>query len=421
MKFDTIIIGGGLSGLTCGIALARAGQRVAIASGGQSTLHFYSGSMELLGSDGKGNEVTHPLEAIDALAPEHPYRKIGADRAAQLAAQAKSLLADTGIKTVGEAACNHYRLTPMGVTKPAWLTLERLVTTDHADRLPWKQVAVVNLAGFIDFPIDFMLDGLTRLGCDARVMDVSLPALRKARRSATEMRATSLAKVFANSQSVWQLATSINEAFPSGVEAVLMPAVMGIENDDVCDKLKAQVQKPLHFLATLPPAVTGVRLGAALRHYFQMLGGRYLLGDTASQAVLDGDSVTELKTTKLQAIPLQAEHYVLATGSFMSRGLESNLDRIYEPLLDLDVNAPEQREQWSHYGVMGDQPYMSVGVLTDEHFHPLKQGTPLRNVYAVGQLLAGHNPLVMGDGTGVSMLTALAVAETIISEKRHSE
>ncbi len=420
MKFDTIIIGGGLSGLTCGITLARAGQRVAIVAGGQSTLHFFSGSMELLGSDGKGDEVTHPLEAIDALDAQHPYRKIGAGRVAQLAAQAKSLLADAGIMTVGEAAANHYRLTPMGVTKPAWLTLERLVTTDQADRLPWKRVAVVNLTGFIDFPIDFLLNGLSQLGCEASVMDVTLPVLRKARRSATEMRATSLAKVFANSQAVWQLATAINEAMPAEAEVVLLPAVLGIENDDVCDKLKAQVQKPLHFLATLPPAVTGVRLSAALRHYFQMLGGRYLLGDTASMAVVDNNRLTELRTTKLQAMPLQANHYVLATGSFMSRGLESNLDRIYEPLLDLDVNAPEQREQWSHYGVMGDQPYMSVGVLTDEAFHPLKQGKPLSNVYAIGQLLAGHNPLVMGDGTGVSMLTALAVAEAIINEKGNS-
>ena len=417
MKFDTIIIGGGLSGLTCGITLARAGQRVAIVAGGQNTLHFFGGSMELLGSDGKGGEVSHPLEAIDALDSGHPYAKIGAARVAQLAEQAKSLLTDVGIGTTGDATRNHYRITPIGVTKPAWLTLERLATCDEADQLPWKQACLINLNGFIDYPIDFVANGLRQLGCEVTVADVHLDVLRKARRSATEMRPTSLAKVFAYSQAVWQLATAINAAVTGTPEVVLMPAVMGIDNDDVCDKLIAQVERPLRFLATLPPAVTGVRLNAALKHYFQMLGGRYLLGDTVCHATLDGNRVTEVSTTKLQAMPLQAHHYVLATGSLMSRGLESNFERIYEPLLDLDVNMPTSREQWSHYGVMGDQPYMSVGVLTDSTFHPLKDGEPVQNVFAIGQLLAGHNPLVMGDGTGVSMLTALDVAERIKAQK----
>ena len=66
MRMDTVIMGGGLSGLTCGIALAKRGQRVTIVAGGQSTLLFNGGSMELLGSiDGK--DITSPLEAIATL------------------------------------------------------------------------------------------------------------------------------------------------------------------------------------------------------------------------------------------------------------------------------------------------------------------------------------------------------------------
>ena len=72
MRYDTIIIGGGLSGLTCGIALAKGGQRVAVIGAGQSTLHFNSGSISLLGYDAEGNTVASPLEAMEQLPATPP-------------------------------------------------------------------------------------------------------------------------------------------------------------------------------------------------------------------------------------------------------------------------------------------------------------------------------------------------------------
>ena len=51
MKFDSIIIGGGLSGLVAGISLQSKGRRTLIVSAGQSALHFFSGSFELYKTD----------------------------------------------------------------------------------------------------------------------------------------------------------------------------------------------------------------------------------------------------------------------------------------------------------------------------------------------------------------------------------
>lgn len=413
MKYDTIIMGGGLSGLTCGIALAKRGKRVAIVSGGQNTLHFFGGSMELLGFDGT-NDVENPIEAIANLNDSHPYKKIGADVVAKLAVEAQQLLADAGIKTTGEATRNHYRITPMGITKPAWLTLDGMATATRPDALPWKKVCIINLEGFIDYPIDFVVNGLNKLNAQVQVADVTLDCLKRARRSATEMRPTNLAKIFAGTAAIAQLAQAIN-AISTDAEAILLPAVVGIDNEDAFTMLRAQVKRPLMLLATLPPAVTGVRINAALRHYFQMLGGRYILGDTVTQATTDGDTITRVSTAKLQEMPLRADNYVIATGSFMSRGLVANFDRVYEPILDLETDAPESHEQWSKYDMMSDQPFMSYGVVTDADLHPLKAGKPLRNAYAIGQLLGGHNPVMMADSTGVSMITALAVAHKLLS------
>ena len=106
-----------MSGLMSGIALARAGQQVAIISAGQSALHFSSGSFELYGG------AEHPLEGIATLPAEHPYQKLGVERVAHYAEQTQELLREAGIPTTGSTARNHYRFTPIGMVKPAWLTL----------------------------------------------------------------------------------------------------------------------------------------------------------------------------------------------------------------------------------------------------------------------------------------------------------
>ena len=74
MKFDTIIIGGGLSGMMAGITLARNGQKCLMVSAGQSALHFFNGSLEIMRSEG------NPTGAIAALPTNHPYSKIGYER-----------------------------------------------------------------------------------------------------------------------------------------------------------------------------------------------------------------------------------------------------------------------------------------------------------------------------------------------------
>ena len=163
MRMDTVIMGGGLSGLTCGIALAKRGQRVAIVATGQSTLLFNGGSMELLGSI-DGQAVNSPLEAIATLPQGHPYRKIGADRIATLAEQAQQLLDDAGINMTGSADANHWRITPLGIAKPAWLTLSHYLRIDDLASLPARRVALMCIRGFFDQPNGMLANGLQELG-----------------------------------------------------------------------------------------------------------------------------------------------------------------------------------------------------------------------------------------------------------------
>ncbi|HCA0809539.1 TPA: FAD-binding protein, partial [Raoultella ornithinolytica] len=106
MKFDSVIIGGGLAGLLCGLTLNQFGLRCVIVSRGQSALHFSSASLDLLCALPDGERVSDVAHGIDRLAeqlPEHPYAMLGAERVMAYAAQTEALLAINGIAMRGAA------------------------------------------------------------------------------------------------------------------------------------------------------------------------------------------------------------------------------------------------------------------------------------------------------------------------------
>ena len=412
MRMDTVIMGGGLSALTCGITLAKHGKSVAIVASGQSTLLFNGGSMELLGSI-DGQEVTAPLEAVATLPDNHPYRKIGTERIASLASEAKQLLDDAGINMEGRPDANHWRITPMGVAKPAWLTLSDHMRIDDLSHLPAKRVALMAIRGYLDQPNSMLAQGLRSLGMEVKVVEFSTSDITSLRRSPSEMRATSLAKHLMSNSALQRVAEQIN-ALANEADLVLLPSVLGQNDDNDFRTLQSMVNKPLRLVATLPPAVAGMRMQAQLRHYFRMLGGTYLMGDTAVSGTFDQDRLTAVTTAKLGDMPLKADHFVLATGSFVSRGLMADYERVYEPVLGVDVDADADRECWTRFGVLNAQAYTQYGVATDNSLCCLIEGKPITNLRAIGSVLSGHDAIKMGDGTGVSMLTALAAAHDII-------
>lgn len=419
MKFDTVIIGGGLSGLVCGIYLARQGQRCAIVSAGQSALHFSSGSFDLLNSLPDGTPVEQPLSVMRELAvqaPAHPYVKLGEEKVAGLANLAKELLGEAGVPVKGEAGKNHFRVTPMGALKSTWLTLEGYATGVENGKLPWKKVALFNIAGFLDFYTNFIADEFKKLGIECSVHLFNMDALEHLRKNPSEMRSSNIARVFENQENLVELGRVLKGSCNDS-EAILLPAVLGLGKNGLLEYLKEVTGREVLMLPTLPPSVPGIHAQLQLRKYFQDLGGVYMLGDNIVRADMEEGKVARLYSCNHGDIPFVADNVVLATGSYFSQGLIATDNRVYEPIFGLDVEYPADREQWMDLNFFARQAYQAFGVKTDSSFRAVYQGKVLSNLYVAGAVLEGFNALKEGCGAGVSLLTALEVARQIIDKR----
>ena len=418
MKFDTIIIGGGLSGLISGIYLSQRGQRCVIISSGQSALHFSSGSFDLLNNLPDGTSVQKPLDAISELvkqAPTHPYAKLGETKFKELAQQAEEFFKNAGISTQGDHEENHYRVTPMGTLKPTWLTLKNLLISENEKCLPIQHPGIFNITGFLDFYTRFIADEFLKMGAKCSIHSINFPALENLRKNPTEMRSVNIARVFDKQENIKELAR-ILKAESGNCDSIILPAITGLNREDVVDYLRKEINKPIYLLPTLPPSVPGIHTQQKLRSVFQQNGGVFMLGDNVLRADLKGNRISQIYSFNHGDIPFVGQNFILATGSYFSQGLIASTEKIYEPIFDLDVTFTPNRTQWYNSDVFDTQPYQSFGIKTDSTFRCTREGKIFENLYAAGAILEGFNPLKEGCGAGVSILSAMYIAEQILSK-----
>lgn len=412
MKFDTVIIGGGLSGLICGIHLAEQGQKCAIVTSGQSAIHFFSGSFGLLGEI-NGQEVTNPLETIASLPSKHPYQRIGIKKMVRLTKVSSLLLGRAGLKISGEAEQNHFVLTPMGTMKPSWLTIDDFTCFEQKDTIPYKHVTIVNLNGFLEFHTEFFKDGIAKLGCEADIKEITMDQFEAIRRNPCEMRSSNIAKVFDQQKVVDEFATKVNE-LTEETEAVVLPAVFGLFDPSITARLRSKIDKPVILIPALPPSVPGIRSQVMLRNRFQELGGTYLIGDNVTQGIFEENILTNIKTRNHGDIGFRADNFILASGSFFSKGIVATPEAIIEPTFGLDVDGDDDRSNRFDENIFNDQPFMHYGIKTNEHFQASINGKTIENLYVAGSALGGANPLKEGSGAGICLLSSINTANQIL-------
>lgn len=79
-----------------------------------------------------------------------------------------------------------------------------------------------------------------------------------------------------------------------------------------------------------------------------------------------------------------------------------------------DVDFTAGRDSWYDKSFFNKQNYMTFGVATDDKLRIKIKGEVQQNLFAAGSVLSGSNTIHEGCGAGVSMLTALFVADNLI-------
>jgi glycerol-3-phosphate dehydrogenase subunit B len=113
---------------------------------------------------------------------------------------------------------------------------------------------------------------------------------------------------------------------------------------------------------------------------------------------------------------MTAENFVLATGSFFSKGMVATPEKVYEPVFGLDLIYGEKRENWFDRNFWNRQEYVSYGAKVNSRLNPSINNTPVGNLYVIGSLLGGGNALYEGSGGGTAIISALAAADAILEK-----
>ena len=422
MKFDTIVIGGGMAGLSAALRLAEAGQKTLLMASGQSALHFSSGSVDLLESEGDPRAA---LPAFMAAHPDHPYSKVGLTNIEASLTDLQRHCHEQGLPLFRQEH-NHQRLTPIGTLKSTWLSPETCACVTEA---PAPDVLLLaTIEGFRDFHPALAAANLATHArfahCRILTGEIRLPQLAAFSRNPHEFRSADIARLFDKQQHDKQdlltdlareIGRMVQECGEPGCRHIVLPACLslGLVGPRLAE-LEARTGCTIKEVATMPPSLIGMRMQEALKRRFLALGGTFLTSERVLGARYDGDRVIGVHSQNGDDQLFEADHFVLASGSFFSRGLESRLGGIREPIFDADVLSLPERDAWAGRRLFDHHPFMGFGVKTDDQLRVLRGGKPLANLYGAGSVLAHYDPVREGSGSGVAVATGWQAAGHIL-------
>lgn len=407
---ELAVVGAGMAGLSAALFAANRGIATVIV-GGSGQTHLGSGLIDLMGvyPVGQHKSWTSPWDALDALReglPEHPLSRIAPATIRNAIDELLTFLSSAGLEYRAHEHRNSTMLTAVGTTKPTYCA--PLSVWRGIDGLEKKSPALL-----IDF---YGLKGFSARQI-AEAAGVFWPGLTYATIAypefTGELYAEHLSRALDNADARSRLAQLIVPHIKDA-RSVGLPGVIGFERAaEAHAHFEALLGMPVFEIPTLPPSPVGLRLIRAFETGLPLKGVKMHCPQKVLTANVGTDGAFRLGIgSHTPVLDLRANAVVLASGRFFSQGLVADLDGIREPVFDLPVKQPANREGWHHETFLAPDGHAvnTAGVETDASLRPLADnGQPLaQNLYAAGSILANQDWMRMKCGGGLAAATAMA-------------
>ncbi len=413
---DVLVIGAGLAGLFAAYQISAKGYKTGVISRGWGTPYWSSGCIDVIGYSAPEYQATVDspyayLESQSKENPLHPYSLAGKNALEESVKSFQALAAAHGYPMRGSLDKNIWIPTALGALRPTCLLPESMTAGDAALRTP---MLIVGFDQLLDFHPALVADNLNAQGMLASDLSIDLPTLRR-RRFVTGM---VLARLFDTPEFRQEVIAAVK---PKLINAgrVGFPAVLGIRDaSQVLTHLQTGLGVPVFEIPGLPPLIPGIRLHNLLVAAIQESNGSVFNGLKAVDATMEDKRINAVRTeAAVRYKSHRARTFILATGGILGGGITADLGYAQETVFNLPIHPQLPYPDWfaSEFLAPGGHPLFRSGIATDMSFQPINSsGAPLyENLYAIGSLLTGCDPVREHSIEGIALASGYRVAQVI--------
>lgn len=405
------VIGTGLAGFAAAIR-ARSRGLDTVQIGNTGALAYTTGYFDLLGAE-TGQLIDDPwagLAEIRRQASDHPLARISDADIEAAFREVLGVLSEAGLAYTDPGQRNLMALLPGGSRKPT-LCVPRTMLGGIDAVSDGRRGLIVDFIGLQGFSAREFTVNATGFWPGLRGETAAFPDMDSGAQVYVEV----MARAMEVPETRRRLATEI-KAMLGDAACVGMPAILGVHGSlGIQQDMQQLIGVPVFEIPTMPPAVPGIRLRETLETSLPGEGMKLVSQHKATRLECRPGGLSIFFQDNFGEVEIRAEAAILATGRFLSGGLDANRDEIRETLVGIPVQQPEVRGEWFRPDYLDNagHPINRAGIIVDEAMRPLGPDRKPVNerMFAAGIILAGHDWVRQRCGAGVAFASAMKAVE----------